>query len=40
MVAQHWQGSWLKAVQNVHALAAQAWPAGLAYQFVAKGVKS
>lgn len=40
VVAQRWQGSWLRTVQSVHALAAQAWPSGLAYQFVAKGVKS
>lgn len=39
VVPQRWQGLWLRGVQRLHALAARAWPGGLAYQFVAKGVK-
>ncbi len=37
VVPQRWRGKWLAVLQKGHALAAQVWPGGLAYQFVAKG---
>lgn len=39
VVPERWRGPWLRAVQRAHALAARAWPGGLAYQFIAKGIK-
>jgi len=38
-IPERLQGVWLRGLQRAHALAARAWPGGLAYQFVARGVK-
>jgi 2-polyprenyl-3-methyl-5-hydroxy-6-metoxy-1,4-benzoquinol methylase len=35
VVPERWHGAWLNGVHGLSALAARAWPRGLAYQFVA-----
>ena len=39
VVPPRWLGPWLWGVQRAHALAARAWPAGLGYQLIVKGVR-
>jgi len=35
VVPERWHGAWLNGLHGLSALAARAWPRGLAYQFVA-----
>lgn len=40
VVPPRFHGAWLRWLQKVHAFGARCWPAGLAYQFVARGYGS